>query len=127
MAETLVGGNLTVKQWENQFVQEYLRNNRFSREMGTSMNNIIIANERLTSAKGDRVVIPFVNTLSGSGVQGNTPLDGNEEELPTEGFEIPVMPNRNAVATTEWEENERFRITVLVRDGMVYAFPIWKL
>jgi hypothetical protein len=106
VAETLVGGNLTVKQWENQFVQEYLRNNRFSREMGTSMNNIIIANERLTSAKGDRVVIPFVNTLSGSGVQGNTPLDGNEEELPTEGFEIPVMPNRNAVATTEWEEQK---------------------
>ena len=106
MAETLVGGNLTVKQWETDFVQEYLRKNRFSREMGTSMNNIIIANERLTAGKGDRVVIPFVNTLSGSGVQGNTPLDGNEEELPTEGFEIPVTPNRNAVATTEWEEQK---------------------
>jgi len=106
VAETLVGGNLTVKQWETKFVEEYLRQNRFNREMGTSLNNIIIVNERLSAGKGDRVVIPFVNTLTGSGVQGNTPLDGNEEELPTEGFEIPVMPNRNAVATTEWEEQK---------------------
>jgi hypothetical protein len=106
VAETLVGTNLKVKQWETEFYTEYLRQNRFSRYMGTGLGNIIVANERLSARKGDSVVIPFVNTLTGNGVQGNTPLDGNEEELPTEGFNIPVTPNRNAVATTIWEEQK---------------------
>lgn len=122
MAETLVGTRLAVKQWETDFFVEYVRDSRFARYTGTGMNNIIYANERLSAKKGDRVVIPFAAALSGTGVQGNTPLEGNEEELYEEGFEIPVTTNRNAVATTE-EEEDKSAIEIL--DAAKPALKIW--
>lgn len=122
MAETMVGLGLKVKQWETDFFREYVRDNRFARYTGTGMNNIIYANERLSARKGDRVVIPFVGALEGTGVQGNTPLEGNEAELYEEGFEIPVMTNRNAVATTE-EEEDKSAIEIL--DAARPALRTW--
>lgn len=106
MAETTTSGVLTVTQWQRQFMLEYMTENLFAPYMGagSKMNGSIIAvAEDLTKGPGDNVIVPLVTSLRGNGVQGNTPLEGNEEEIGNYGWPIPVKPNRNGVKMTEWE------------------------
>jgi N4-gp56 family major capsid protein len=106
MADTTTPSALTVKQWEDEFFAEYVRDNQFSPYMGTAMNSIIQVKEDLTKKKGDRIVLPFVTRLTNSGVTGNSVLEGNEEALDNYGFEIPVDVLRNAVVVTDFEEQK---------------------
>lgn len=106
MADTTTPSALQVKQWDDEFFAEYVRENQFSPYMGTAMNSIIQVKEDLTKKKGDRVVLPFVTRLTNSGVTGNSVLEGNEEALDNYGFEVPVDVLRNAVVVTDWEEQK---------------------
>lgn len=106
MSETTVTSSLVVKQWDDQFFAEYIRDNRFKRYMGTDENAVIQIREDLTKKKGDQVTIPLVGRLTSGGAVGNEVLEGNEEELDNYGWPIPVDVNRHAVAITEWEEQK---------------------
>jgi len=104
MALSTVSTANRVKQWDSEFFAEYVRQNRFSRYMGTDENAIIQIKENLTKQKGDTINIPLVAKLTGAGVTGNGLLEGNEEALANHNFPIVVDTLRHAVAITDHEE-----------------------
>lgn len=106
MAETTTNSSLVVKQWEDQFFMEYVRENRFKRYMGADENSIIQLKEDLTKKKGDRITIPFVTRLAQAGTTGNAVLEGNEEALGNYGWPIDIDVNRHAVVVSEFEEQK---------------------
>jgi hypothetical protein len=107
MAETTTNSALVVKQWDDNFFAEYIRDNRFSRYMGTDENSVIQIREDLTKKKGDQVTLPFVGRLDASqAATGNDVLEGAEQVLDNYGFAIPVDVQRTAVVVTEWEEQK---------------------
>lgn len=95
-----------VKQWDSDFYREYIRANRFSKYQGTDSNSVVQLKEQLTKKPGDALTISLVKALSGSGVTGNTLLEGAEESLLNYGQQITIQAYRNAVAITEWEEQK---------------------
>ena len=80
--------------------------------MGRSLNSIIQMQEDLSKKKGHKVVFSLVNALSGQGVMGSDTLEGSEEELHSDGFEVNVKYIRNAVAIDD-EENDKGLIDML--------------
>lgn len=123
MAETAAATALRVTQWENDFFEEYVRENQFTPFMGTGMNSIIQVKDDLTKKKGESVTLPFVTRLNG-GVAGNTILEGNEEVLDNYGFNIPVDTIRNAVITNELEEQAS---AIDIRDAAREMLKFWAI
>src|ERR1041384_5325963 len=106
MAETVIPSSLVVKQWDDKFFAEYVRDNRLKRYMGTDENSVIQLREDLMKKRGDQVTIPIVGRLAGAGAVANGILEGNEEQLNQYGWPIPVDVNRHAVAITEGGEQK---------------------
>lgn len=105
MAETTARSGLTPQQWDDEYFSEFIRDNRFMRYQGTSINSIIQMKEDLSRKPGDRVTFAAVRALGG-GVSGNTVLEGNEAELDSRSLTVAVKPVRNAVVMTEWDEQK---------------------
>ena len=112
-----------VIQWDDDFFGEYVRENQFSAQMGTAMNNVIQVKEDLTKKRGDSVTLPFVTRLTG-GVAGNTVLEGNEEALDQYGHNIPVDTIRNAVVVNELEEQAS---AIDIRDAAREMLKFWAM
>lgn len=106
MADTTVSSGNTVTQWEDRAFIEYVRTNRFNAYMSTSPMAVIHANENLTRNNGNKVSIPLLTRLTGSGVSGNTALEGNEEALGNYNHDIDTTTYRNAVLVTDEEDNK---------------------
>lgn len=104
MANTTVSTGLTVEQWDDQFFTEYLTENRFAGEMGSSETSIIQVKENLTKKKGDRVNFALVNRLTNDAVTGSNTLEGNEEDMASRSFELTVNKRRNGVRVAEIDE-----------------------
>ena len=104
MADTTVATGLTVEQWDEKFFKEYLTENRFEGEMGTSEMSIIQVKENLTKKKGDRINFALVNKLTNDAVTGSNTLEGNEEDMATRSFEVAVNKRRNGVRVAEIDE-----------------------
>lgn len=105
MAESTARAGLTPQVWDDQFFAEYVRTNRFRRYMGTSPDNIIQVKEDLSRKPGDRISFAAARALGG-GVTGNTVLEGNEAELDLRSLTVKILPLRNAVVVTEWDEQK---------------------
>ena len=104
MADTMVAAGLTVEQWDDKFFTEYLTENRFASEMGTSESNIIQVKEKLSKAPGDRINFALVNRLVNPAVTGRNTLWNNEEDMSTRSFEVVVDKRRNGVRVAEVDE-----------------------
>ena len=104
MADTRVATGLTVEQWDDKFFMEYLSENRFEGEMGTSENSIIQVKENLSKKAGDRINFALVNKLSQEAVTGRDTMEGNEEDMASRSFEVTVNKRRNAVRIAEIDE-----------------------
>lgn len=104
MANTTVSTGLTVEQWDDQFFTEYLTENRFAGEMGTSETSIIQVKEALMKKKGDRVNFALVNRLTNDAITGSNTLEGNEEDMASRSFELAVNKRRNGVRIAEIDE-----------------------
>lgn len=104
MADTRVASGLTVEQWDDKFFTEYLTENRFQGEMGTSENKIIQVKENLMKKPGDRVNFALVNRLSQTAITGRNTLEGNEEDMASRSFEVAVDKRRNGVRVAEIDE-----------------------
>jgi N4-gp56 family major capsid protein len=104
MTDTVVASGLTVEQWDSQFFTEYLTENRFQGEMGTSESSIIQVKENLTKKPGDRVNYALVNKLTNDAVTGSNVLEGNEEDMASRSFEQAVNKRRNGVRVAEIDE-----------------------
>lgn len=104
MADTRVASGLTVEQWDSQYFTEYLTENRFASEMGTSEASIIQVKENLMKKVGDRVNFALVNKLSQSAITGRSTLEGNEEDMASRSFEVTVNKRRNGIRIAEIDE-----------------------
>jgi N4-gp56 family major capsid protein len=104
MALTTVATGLTVEQWDDKFFTEFLTENRFSGEMGTSESSIIQVKENLTKKPGDRVNYALVNRLVNDAITGRSTMEGNEEDMNTRSYEQVVDKRRNAVRFAEVDE-----------------------
>jgi N4-gp56 family major capsid protein len=104
MADTTVASGLTVEQWDSQFFTEYLTENRFNGEMGTSENSVIQVKENLTKKPGDRVNYALVNRLTQDAITGSNTLEGNEEDMHSRSYEQTVNKRRNGVRVAEIDE-----------------------
>jgi N4-gp56 family major capsid protein len=104
MADSRVASGLTVEQWDDKFFTEYLTDNRFNGEMGTSESSIIQVKENLMKKPGDRVNFALVNKLSQNAITGRDVLEGNEEDMASRSFEVAVNKRRNGVRIAEIDE-----------------------
>jgi len=104
MSDTRVATGLTVEQWDSQYFVEYLTENRYAGEMGTSENNIIQVKENLTKKPGDRINFALVNKLTNDAVTGRDVLEGNEEDMASRSCEVTVNKRRNGVRVAEIDE-----------------------
>jgi len=89
--------NLAVKKWKDQAFQEYLSLLVLSKYMGADENAMIQVSEELVKGKGDKIVFSLISSLSGAGVQGDSSLEGNEEELLSYDQSVTIDLFRNAV------------------------------
>lgn len=124
MALTTARTGLTPQLWDDEFFMEYVRANRFKRYMGTDENSIIHIKDSLTTKKGNKVTFAAVNKLTGSGVTGNTTLEGSEEELDSRSMAVTVSPLRHAVAITDWDEQKS---AIDLRDAGKMALKLWSM
>lgn len=103
MTDTSAATGLTPKQWDDKFFMEYLSENRFKGEMGTSPLNIIQVKEDLSKAKGDTLHFALVNKLTGNGVTNGSTLEGNEEALDSRSFAMTITERAHAVRSDRWQ------------------------
>lgn len=135
MSDTTTSTRLRVQQWDDAFFTEWVRENRFAPDMGTSENSIIQVKEDLKKKRGDRITFNLVNRLTGDGVTGTGTMEGNEESVDQRAHLLTVDKIRNAVRVAEMEEiknaidiREAGRmglktwITEKTRDQMIAAF-----
>lgn len=106
MAETIISTANRVKQWESKFFEEYVRDSRFKRYMGSSQNSIIQVTRNLTKKQGDAITIPLLGALDASSGynDGSTSLVGAEKALPNEGHRIEIGVVRDATIVNLEEE-----------------------
>lgn len=104
MADTQVATGLTVQQWDDKFFTEYLTENRFAGEFGTSENSIIQVKEDLTKKAGDSVTYALVNKLVNDATTGRSVMEGNEEDMASRSFRLYVDKRRNAVRVAAIDE-----------------------
>lgn len=104
MADTTTSSRLRVQQWDDKFFTEYVRENRFAPDMGTSENSIVQVKEDLRKRRGDRITFNLVNRLTGAGVTGTSTMEGNEESVDQRAHLLTVDKVRNAVRVAEMEE-----------------------
>ena len=124
MADTRAIANLTPEQWDDQFFTEYLTENRYAGEMGTSENNIVQVKENLTKKKGDRINFALVNKLTQNAVTGRGTMEGNEEDMATRSYELAVDKRRNAVRVAEIDEQFS---AISLREAGKFVLKEWSL
>ena len=124
MADTRAIANLTPEQWDDQFFTEYLTENRYAGEMGTSENNIIQVKENLTKNKGDRINFALVNKLTQDAVTGRATMEGNEEDMASRSFELAVDKRRNAVRVAEIDEQFS---AISLREAGKFVLKEWSM
>lgn len=103
MANTGAATGLTVQQWDDEFFEEYVQQNVFSRYMGTDENSVIQVKEDLTKKQGDTIHFALVNRLKNDAVLGNNTLVGNEEKMSSRSHALTVNQRRNAVVIPAFE------------------------
>ena len=81
MAATTIatGDGVTVKRWDPDFMTEAPKKVFFGQFAGRDPNNICITKTDLTTKPGDRITISLFPNLDGAGIQGETPIEGQEE------------------------------------------------
>lgn len=104
MADTVVATALRVQQWEEDFFAEYVRDTAFNAQMGMDENSVIQVKEQLGKAPGDKINIPLVTRLTGTGTFGDNTLEGNEENVGTYNHQLTVNMIRHAVRVGKMEQ-----------------------
>lgn len=106
MADTTFASDLNVDQWSAKYLREYVRASQLKPLMGKTPNAPIQLIEELGKKPGDDIWVPLVTRLSGSGVTGDSTLEGNEESLGNYGHKISVNQLRNAVRVGHFENTK---------------------
>lgn len=86
-----------VKLWSRKTMREALKMTHVSRFMGTDSNSLCQIKDDTAKGAGDRVRQVLRMQLTGSGIQGDNTLEGNEEALITYTDDIFIDQLRHAV------------------------------
>lgn len=93
----LTGNNLTVKVWAKKLFEEALKQTYFARFMGSDSGSVVQLRNEVSKGPGDRITVGLRMQLTGSGVQGDNTLEGNEEALVTYTDNLFIDQLRHAV------------------------------
>ena len=88
---------LQVEEWSKELYHDVNKELFWFKFMGTGSNNVIQVKNELSAKKGDTIHFGLRARLSGSGVENDDTLEGNEEEMPVYNFSVGVSQLRNAV------------------------------
>ncbi len=99
MATTNFGVNhpLAVKVWAKKLFQDALAETFASRFMGTSDSALLQQKSELSKGPGDQITVGLRMQLSGTGIQGDGTLEGNEEALSLYNDAVVINQVRHAV------------------------------
>lgn len=120
---TVVSGSVA-EVWDDKFFAEYVRENPFSKVMGTDEAAVIQIKEQLGKASGDKINIPLIKQLTGAGVTGDTALWGSEEALGNYNHQITVNQLRNGVRMGKMEEQ---KTTIDLRNAAKVMLKKWAM
>jgi N4-gp56 family major capsid protein len=125
MATTSYGVNhpLAVKLWSRKLFQEALKQCWMSKFMGNDSGAMIQVMSETSKGPGDRITVGLRMQLSGSGVQGDGTLEGNEEALTTNSDNLLINQLRHAVKS-EGKMSEQ-RVPFSVREEARKGLTDW--
>lgn len=123
MAETLLNSGLEITRWRKNYFRDYTRASRFAPYMGRGLENIIVTMYELQSEAGKTIIVPFVGSLTGSGVSGSQVLEGNEEDLGTGNMPVTVDWRRNAVIVPK---STQYKTDIDLLDAAKPALREWE-
>src|SRR5271166_88583 len=125
MATTLfqTGNNLAVKVWAKKLFEEALKQTYFARFMGEGTDNVVQIKDEVSKGPGDRITIGLRMQLTGSGVQGDNTLEGNEEALTTFTMNVFIDQLRHAVRSAGKMSEQR--VTFDVREECRMGLTDW--
>lgn len=101
MATSAYGVNhpLAVKLWSEKLFYEALKTTWLAKFIGNDSQSIIQLKGETQKSAGDRITVGLRMQLSGSGVQGDGTLEGNEEALTVYSDNLLINQLRHAVRT----------------------------
>lgn len=123
MATTTYGVNSAeaVKHWSKKLAHEALKATYIGKFIGESDKSLIQEKTELKKDAGDNVRITLRMQLNGDGVQGDAPLEGNEEALTTYTDNVLIDQLRHAVRSSGKMSEQRvpWKHRVEAKDGLV--------
>ncbi len=138
MGDTISAANLRAKIWPSDIWVESMAEIFFKQFSGKeqplatsveaeAFNNIICMKEDLlspgTKHKGYQITMPLAYKLTGSGVTGDSTLEGSEEAIDTYDFTTTVEQKRNAVRQTGL--NDEYKVTYDARMLQKALLKMW--
>lgn len=122
MAVTAYGTNhpLAVKLWARKLFEEALKATWFSKFLGTNSNSLIQIKGETQKSAGDQITIGLRLQLTGTGVQGDNTLEGQEEALTTYSDKLIIDQLRHAVRSSGKMSEQRipFEVRQEAKDGL---------
>lgn len=114
MAVTSYGVNdaLAVKLWAKKLSVEVLKETELATYMGESDNNLWQIKTETQKSAGDKVTHGLRMQLTGPGIQGDSTLEGNEEQLTTYSDAIFIDQLRHAVRSGGKMSEQRIPFSV---------------
>lgn len=88
---------LARKHWSDKLLREALQSTMALKFMGTGSDSIITVKDDTQKAKGDKVTIGLRTQLTGTGVSGDSTLEGNEEAMTFYNDSVLIDQLRHAV------------------------------
>jgi N4-gp56 family major capsid protein len=107
-----VNDALAVKLWSKKLFHEALKQTEMSKFMGEGSGSMIQVLNDTKKGAGDRITFGLRMQLSGTGVQGDGTLEGNEEALSTFSDNILINQLRHAVRSGGKMSEQRIPFSV---------------
>lgn len=118
-----VNANEAVKLWSKRLFIEVLKYTNFADYMGTSTDDMLVVQEETSKGAGDRVRVILRRLLTGAGTQGDTTLEGNEEQLTTNTQDLLIDQLRHGVRSAGQMSEQR--IPFSIREEAMRSLADW--
>lgn len=103
---------LAVKLWSKKLYHDVIGDSFFGRFMGEGSDSMIQIKTETSKGPGDRVRVGLRALLTGSGIQGDATLEGNEEALATYYDDVTINQLRHAVRSDGKMSEQRVPFSV---------------
>lgn len=114
---------LAVKLWSKTLFHEALKETQMFKFMGKGSDSLIQIKDETQKSAGDRITIGLRMQLTGTGIQGDATLEGQEETLSTFSDNIFIDQLRHAVRSAGKMSEQR--ITFNIREEAMMGLRDW--